>query len=123
MNYRDLEIWKLANEVVVEIHRLTIQELPSFELFETGSQIRRSSKSVISNIVEGFGRRSSKKEFLNFLRFSLASNDETLDHLETLFQTGSLKNKQKYEQIKQRNEELGRKLNMFIKAVEKNHRV
>ena len=85
MNYKDLIIWKIANELVVEIHLMTTNEIPRFELFETGSQIRRSMKSVKANIAEGFGRRKYKQEFLHFLTIAIASNDETLDHLETLF--------------------------------------
>jgi four helix bundle protein len=123
MNYRDLDIWKLANEIAIEIHRMTIKELPSFEMYETGSQIRRSSKSVKSNIVEGFGRRQSKKEFLMFLRYAIASNDETNDHIETLFKVGSLKNRDIYEDLKIKITESGRMLYGFLKAVEKNHQV
>lgn len=94
MNYKDLEIWQLAREIVIEIHKMTLS-LPKFEMFEEGSQIRRSSKSTKSNIVEGFGRRNYKNEFLRYLTFALASNDETLDHLENLFETDSL-NDQKF---------------------------
>jgi four helix bundle protein len=122
MNYKDLQIWKIANELVIDIHNMTTNEIPKFELFETGSQIRRSMKSVKANIVEGFGRRKYKQEFLHFLTIAIASNDETLDHLETLFQTKSLKDAEKYERLHKRLEELGRKLNLFIKAVEKQHR-
>jgi four helix bundle protein len=122
MNYKDLDIWKLANEIAIEIHSMTIKELPSFEMYETGSQIRRSSKSVRSNIVEGFGRRQSKKEFLMVLRYAIASNDETLDHLETLFKVGSLKNKDIYENLQKKITELGRMLYGFFKAFEKKHR-
>ena len=122
MNYKDLDIWKLANEIANEIHSITIKELPSFEMYETGSQIRRSSKSVKSNIVEGFGRRQSKKEFLQFLRYAISSNDETLDHLETLFRVGSLKNSDIYEHLHKKITELGKMLYGFFKAVEKNHR-
>lgn len=57
MNYRDLEIYKLAFKLAVEVHNLTLK-LPKFELYEEGSQIRRSSKSVGANIVEGYGKRS-----------------------------------------------------------------
>jgi len=55
--------------------------LPKFEMYEEGSQIRRSSKSVSNNIVEGFGRRKYKQEFIRFLTFSLGSCDETIEHL------------------------------------------
>ena len=50
MNYKDLEIWQLAREVVIEIHKMSLN-LPKLEMFEEGSQIRRSSKSTKSNIV------------------------------------------------------------------------
>lgn len=83
MNYKSLEIWQLARDLVNDIHKMSLQ-LPKFELYETGSQIRRSSKSVKSNIVEGYGRRYYKQEFIRHIIYSLASNDETIDHLETL---------------------------------------
>ena len=123
MNYKDLDIWKLANDVAIEVHEMTLKDLPGFEKYESGSQIRRSSKSVKSNIVEGFGRRQSKKEFLMFLRYAIASNDETRDHLETLFKVGSLKNKNTYEDFHKKIAELERMLYGFLKAVEKNHQV
>jgi four helix bundle protein len=87
MSYRNLEIWKLACEASVDIHKMTLTKLPKFELYEHGSQIRRSSKSVRANIVEGYGRRDYKQEFIRFITFSLASCDETTDHLECLFET------------------------------------
>ena len=52
MSYKNLEIWELSRELSIDIHKMTLR-LPKFELYETGSQIRRSSKSVRSNIVEG----------------------------------------------------------------------
>ena len=69
---------------------MTLHKLPRFEGFEEGSQIRRSMKSVKATIVEGYGRRRYKQDFLRFLVYALASCDETTDHLETLYETGSL---------------------------------
>lgn len=89
MSYRKLEVWQLAREIVIEIHKMSLS-LPKFEMFEEGQQIRRSSKSVKSTIVEGYGRRRYKNEYIKFLVYAHASNDETIDHLETLFETGSL---------------------------------
>ena len=71
MSYKNLEIWKLADELVVEIHEMTLTRLPKFEMFEEGGQIRRSSKSVKSTIVEGYGRKRYKAEFIKFLVYSL----------------------------------------------------
>ena len=117
-----MEIWQISRILVVAIHKMTLQDLPKFEMFEEGSQIRRSSKSAKSNIVEGYGRRRYKNEYLRFLCYALASNDETIDHLETLYETESLKDKAKYIQLHERLETLGKKLNRFIQAVEKGHK-
>jgi len=121
MSYKKLEIWQLANELVIQIHKMTLEELPDFEKYEEGSQIRRSSKSSKSQIVEGYGRRKYKMDFLRFLTYSIASNDETIDHLENLFNTGSLKNEKLYNELLQQADLLGRKLNNFISSVEKYH--
>ena len=121
MSYKNLEIWKLSRELVIDIHKMTLTELPKFEMFEEGTQIRKSMKSVKATIVEGYGRRKYKQEFLHFLSYAIASNDETMDHLENLFETSSLKNEQLYEELHKRLETLGKKINLFIQAVERNH--
>ena len=51
-SYEDLGIYKIAKELAVEVHKMTLEKLPKFEMYEQGSQIRRSSKSVVSNISE-----------------------------------------------------------------------
>ena len=90
-------------------------------MYEEGSQIRRSSKSVKSNIVEGYGRRNYKNEYIRFITFALASNDETLDHLENLFETGSLTDKDIYNNLHNKTELLGKKINRFLQSVQSNH--
>ena len=84
-SYRDLRIFVEANALEIEVHRLTLQ-LPKNELYELGSQTRRSMNSVRANIVEGYGRRAYKKEFVRFLVYSHASLLETISHLETIDQ-------------------------------------
>ena len=56
----NLKIYRLAHELALRVHKLTL-ELPRFEKYEEGSQVRRSSKSVSSNIVEGFALRTYKE--------------------------------------------------------------
>lgn len=121
MNYKQLEIWQIAKELVIDIHEMTLNELPKFEMYEEGSQIRRSSKSVRSNIVEGYGRRNYKQDFIKHLIIALASNDETIDHLETLFETKSLTDEKLFNSLSEKLNELRRKLNKFIQAVEQEH--
>ncbi len=122
MSYRKLEIWQGARELVIDIHKMTLKELPKFEIYEEGSQIRRSIKSTRSTIVEGYGRRRYKQDYIRFLTYSIASCDETTDHLETLYETGSLRDKVLYKSLHARLQTLGKKINRFIQSVEKAHR-
>ena len=121
MSYRELEIYQIAHQLVIDLHNLTLNNLPRFEMYEEGSQIRRSIKSVKSNIVEGYGRRRYKAEFIRFLIYAIASNDETIDHLKNLVETKSFNNKQLYNKYLEQLDKLGRKLNLFLKSIEKNH--
>ena len=88
-SYEDSDVYKLAKQMAVEIHRMTLNELPKFEMYEQGSQIRCSSQSIVANFVEGYGRRHYKAEYIKFLTYSLASCDETKAHLELLNKTDS----------------------------------
>jgi four helix bundle protein len=120
MDYKDLEVWQIARELTVEIHKMTLS-LPKFEMYEEGSQIRRSSKSIRSNIVEGYGRRRYKNEFIRYITYAIASTDETIDHLETLLETESLKDKVLFEKLSDRANLLGKKLIKFLQSVEEQH--
>ncbi|MFH1369813.1 MAG: four helix bundle protein [Planctomycetota bacterium] len=119
-SYKDLDIYKKAHKLAVEVHQMSLK-LPKFEMYEEGGQIRRSSKSIKSNIVEGFGRRKYKQEFLKFLIYSLASCDETADHLRTLYETNSFSDESSYNYFCEEYDHLGKMINNFIKSVESNH--
>ncbi|MCY3023982.1 MAG: four helix bundle protein [Planctomycetota bacterium] len=121
MSYRDLEIWQMARDLSVRIHKMTLEKLPKFEAYEEGAQIRRSSKSVRSNIVEGYGRRRYKQDFIRFIVTAEASCDETTDHLETLYETHSLTDQALYEDLHEKLRTLARKINQFLSAVEVQH--
>jgi len=99
---------------------MTLQ-LPKFEMYEEGSQIRRSMKSVRSNIVEGYGRRRYRNDYIRFIIYALSSNDESVDHLEILYETGSIKDRELYENLRERIQKLGIKINNFLQSIEKNH--
>ena len=118
MSYKKLEIWRLARELSIKVHRLSLT-LPKFELYESGSQIRRASKSVRFNIVEGYGRRQYKKDYIRFLIYAQASNDETRDILRSLYETGSLKDDKIFKELSNLSDLLGKKLNLFIQSLSK----
>lgn len=117
MLHRNLEIWKLARSLTIDVHRMTLQ-LPSFEQYEEARQLRRSVKSVRSNIVEGCHRQKYRKDYVRFIIYALSSNEESIDHLEILYETGSLKDKQVYEDLHKRFRRLGIKIQNFLRKLE-----
>lgn len=120
MGFRDLDIFQLAKKLAIEVHKMTLT-LPRFELFEEGSQIRKSSKSVVFHIVEGFGRRSYKNEFLHFLTVAISECDETQVHLEFLYETSSLKDKERYDYFHSEYQKLAKMLTRFHSSVFNQH--
>ena len=118
-SYRDLDIYKLAFELAIKVHEASLK-LPKFEVYEQGSQIRRSSKSVKDQIAEGFGRRRYKAEYIKFLIYSHSSCDETLSQLEMLnvLYPGITE----FSSLTDEYSILGRKINSYIEYVDKNWR-
>lgn len=55
------------------------------------------------------------------LLYSIASTDETIDHLETLFETESLKNKEFFSSTLDKLNLLGKKLIRFLESIESQH--
>jgi four helix bundle protein len=119
-SYKDLEIYQLAYEYALEVHEMTLK-LPKYELYEQGSQIRRSSKRIKDTIAEGFGRRRYKDEFIRFLVFAHSSCDETISQLNMIsdihFSDDPLTD------LLSKYDKLGRKINQFIQYVEENWQV
>ncbi|MGM0649429.1 MAG: four helix bundle protein [Bacteroidota bacterium] len=60
---RELEVYKLAYEAAMEIFLMT-KDFPLEEKYDLTSQIRKSSRSVVSNIVEAWLRRRYLKTFV-----------------------------------------------------------
>ncbi len=116
---RDLEIYLESKRLAVEVHKLSIT-LPKHELYEEGSQIRRSSKSITSSIVEGYGRRRYKRDFIRYLIYAQSECDETMVHLDFLFETGSMTNETIYQDLKNAYDSLSRRINKFTQWVEEN---
>lgn len=118
--YKDLEVYKIAHIIGIKLHQFSL-ELPKYEQYESGSQLRRASKSISANIVEGFGRRRYKAEFIRFLVFAHSSCNETIEWLEYIRDCyPDLEDNA--EALLEKLDALGRKPNHFIKAVEKIHK-
>ena len=116
-SYRDLEVYKQSKALAARIHKMSLQ-LRKFEMYEEGSQIRRSSKAVTSAIVEGYGRRRYKAEFIRYLIFAQSECDETIVHLDFLFETFSMTDENLYNDLKENYNSLSKRINKFIHWVE-----
>jgi four helix bundle protein len=118
-NYRDLEVFKEAKRLAIQIHKISLT-LPKFELYEEGSQVRRSSKAIASLIVEGYARKRYKADFVKYLVYALGECDETILHLEFLFETKSFNEEQVYHELRGKYEVLCKRLNSYLQWVEEN---
>jgi len=70
----DLEVFRIAHGLVVDIYRLT-QKFPAEEKFGLVSQMRRAASPIAANLMEG-GHRLTKKEFRHFAGISKGSAGE-----------------------------------------------
>ena len=118
-SYRELDIYNDSKKFAIEVHKVSLA-LPKFELYEEGGQVRRSSKSVTAMIVEGYARKRYKADFVKYLVYSQAECDETIVHLDFLFETGSLADKMKYDDLRNKYDLLSKRINKFIQWVEEN---
>lgn len=75
MQWKDLEVWKKAHELVLEMYQVT-NSFPNNEMYGITNQLRRASSSVAANIVEGQARNTTK-EYLQFLYNARGSLEET----------------------------------------------
>ena len=79
-NFRELDVWKLAMEIIVDIYEYT-KTFPKEEIYGLVSQMRRSAVSIASNIAEGFNRYHNK-EYRQFLYIALGSCAELETQIE-----------------------------------------
>jgi four helix bundle protein len=81
-SYRDLEVYKRAKALVAPIYQL-VASFPALEQFDLCDQMRRASKSVVANIVEGYSHKDTPAKAKQHWRISMGSADEMVEHLDT----------------------------------------
>jgi four helix bundle protein len=79
-SFKDLIVWQVSSELAKDIATKLAPTFPGHERYKLADQIIRSSRSVPSQIAEGF-RKSSLKEKHRFYEIALTSNDETENHM------------------------------------------
>ena len=73
-DYKKYTVWQKSHQFVLDIYKVT-KLFPKEELFGLTSQMRRSSSSIPTNIVEGAGRKGDK-DFCRFLYIAFGSANE-----------------------------------------------
>mgnify|MGYP001577592803 FL=1 len=114
MHWRELEVWKLSHEMVLDVYRLT-SSFPDHEKFRLTSQLGRAASSVPANIVEG-NARHSRKEYIQFLVTARASLEETRYH-SLLARDLRYLELSDYDQLEAKAESISRMLNSFIRSL------
>ena len=87
--YKTLVVWQRADDLYIDLHRLTQQRFPRDEQYELGRQIRRAAYSVPANIVEGFARQHGRDR-INFFNIASASLSELTYGLHAAHRLGYL---------------------------------
>ena len=73
-DYRNLEVWQVSMDYVVNIYKLAAS-FPHDERHDPASQIRRAATSIPLNIAEGAGC-DSNREFTRYLVYAYSSCNE-----------------------------------------------
>lgn len=114
-SYKDLLAYQKSYEVALLIYKVT-SDFPPSEIYGLVSQMRRAAISVPSNIAEGY-RRGSRKEYLQFLKISLGSNAELETQLSLSRDLNYIADN-KFKEVYELNEEVGRLLSSYISRLE-----
>ena len=113
-DFKKLRVWEKAHALTVDIY-LVSKRFPKDEMFGITSQVRRASSSIAANIAEGSGR-TSKKEFLHFLSYAIASASE-IEYFLILVKDLKYLSIEESERLQDRANEVKRTLISFLKTV------
>ena len=116
-DYRKLKVYEKAFANAMDIFHMT-KSFPKEERYALIDQIRLSSRSVCSNLAEGYRKRKYKKHFIAKLSDSDMENSETLTWLEFTLACDYIK-EDEFEKMKRSNEEVGKLLGYMIRNPEK----
>lgn len=110
--FEDFEIWQLARELSKKAHFLIKNTEKISKDFSLQDQKKRSSRSVMDNIAEGFGR-GGNKEFIMFLSISNGSNEEYKSQLYRCLDNEYI-DKTVFDECYELADKIGKKMTSFI---------
>lgn len=109
--FEDLEVWKDAVKIGVEIYRLADLS-PLKNDYKSRDQIIGAAISISNNIAEGF-EYNNNKVFIKYLHYAKGSAGEVRSQLAILVAAGRV-NKEDYEKLKSDLFSLSSKIKAFI---------
>ena len=115
VRFEDIESWKMARLLTKDVYLITYKNLFRKD-FGLVDQIRRATVSVMSNIAEGFERRTNK-EFIQFLYISKASAGEVRSQLYTALDLNYI-NEKEFKDLYSRTESISQRISAFIKYLD-----
>ena len=110
-NFYELDAWKKARRFKLAVYAI-IKRLPEHERYELVSQLRRSVRSIPTNISEGHGRMAFRDQN-NFCVIARGSHSETMNHLIDAYDCGYI-SQVELQQLKEQWDETGKVLNGYM---------
>lgn len=117
MDYKDLLAYKKAFSLAMEIFNIS-KTFPKEETYSLTDQIRRSSRSVCSNMAEAYRKRRYINHFISKLTDCDGENSETNTWLDFGLECGYL-SKEIFDELNQKSIEVGKLINYMINNPEK----
>jgi four helix bundle protein len=115
--FRDLTAYKKAFELAMDVFTLS-KKFPSEEKYSLTDQVRRSSRSVCSNIGEAYRKRQYPAHFVSKSTDADMENTETRVWLDFALACSYI-DKAVWDDLEAKSEEVGKLLNHMIENPEK----
>jgi four helix bundle protein len=112
-NHEELDFYKLAFSSAMKVFQLT-KAFPKTETFSLTDQVRRSSRSVCTNLTEAWRKRRYEASFLNRLNDAEAEAAETQTWIRFAVCCGYVKEDVGNDMCESYNRILGKIVNMII---------
>lgn len=112
MDFKNLLAYQKGFQLAMEVFDIS-KVFPEEERYSLTDQIRRSSRSVCSNIAEAYRKRSYPKHFISKLSDSDGENSETMVWFEFANACGYIDNTI-FTALKNRSIEVGKLINYMI---------
>jgi four helix bundle protein len=117
ISFKSLRVYQLAFKLAMDIYYIS-KKFPSEEKFALTNQLRRSSRSVCSNLAEGYRKRQYSAHFIAKTSDADMENSETQVWLDFALECQYIST-ENYEEFIDRSSEIGCLLNHMLKNPDK----